>query len=332
MRAAYYETNGAARDVLRVGEVETPLPAAGEVRVRLVTSGVNPSDVKSRTGIVGKMRYPRVIPHSDGAGVIDRVGAGVDPARIGQRVWIWNAQWLRPFGSAAQYVALPAAQAVPLPAHIGDDAGACLGIPALTAQHAVTLAGAAPGRTLLISGGAGAVAHYAIQIAKAAGATVVATVSSPEKARLVTRAGADAAINYRTEDVGAAVKLHTDGCGVDAVIELDLAANARLLPDVLAPRGRVVAYGTGAMTVELPSFFCLLNSIGIDFFLVYTLTDTERTAAVDGISRLLERDALKHNIAARLPLAEIAAAHELVESGKAIGNVVLLIDPEARGT
>ena len=223
MRAAFYEMNGTARDVLRLGDVETPVVGAGEVRVRLKTSGVNPSDVKSRSGIVMKMRYPRVIPHSDGAGVIDEVGAGVDPARRGERVWIWNAQWLRPSGSAAEYVVLPAAQAVPLPAHIGDDAGACLGIPALTAQHAVTLAGPLAGKTLLISGGAGAVAHYAIQIAKAGGATVIATISSAEKASLVTAAGADVAIDYRTENVGAVVKKHTGGRGVDVVIELDLA-------------------------------------------------------------------------------------------------------------
>jgi NADPH2:quinone reductase len=325
MRAAFYEMNGTARDVLRLGAVETPLAGTGEVRVRLKASGVNPSDVKSRAGVVMKMRHARVIPHSDGAGVIDQVGEGVDPARVGQRVWIWNAQWLRPFGSAAEYVVLPAAQAVPLPAHVGDDAGACLGIPAMTAYHAVTKDGPVAGKTLLISGGAGAVAHYAIQIAKAQGATVITTVSSPEKAKLATAAGADWVIDYRSEDVAAAVKQRTAGRGVDVVIELDLAANARLLPGVLASKGKVVAYGTSDMTVSLPAFFCLLNSIRIDFFLVYTLDEKERAAAVAGISQLLERGALIHNIAARMPLGDIVAAHELVESGKAAGNVVLLI-------
>jgi len=325
MRAAYYEANGSARDVLEVGEVETPEAGAGDVRVRLSTSGVNPSDVKSRVGLIGPMRYPRVIPHSDGAGAIDQVGAGVDPTRLGQRVWIWNAQWLRPFGSAAQYVVLPAVQAVPLPDHIADDAGACLGIPALTAQHAVTLAGPVADKTILVSGGAGAVSHYAIQIAKAGGATVITTISSPEKASLATAAGADVVINYRTEDVGAIVKRHTGGRGVDVVIELDLAANAKLLPDVLAAKGRVVAYGTSDRSVSLPAFFCLLNSIRLDFFLIYTLSEKERAAAVAGLTDLLERNALSHNIAARVPLAEVAVAHEMVESGKAMGNVVLLI-------
>lgn len=326
MRAAFYELNGAAKDVLQIGEVTTPLPGMGEVRVRLKASGVNPSDVKSRAGINRKMLFPRVIPHSDGAGVIDSVGEGVDPARVGQRVWIWNAQWLRPFGTAAEFVVLPAGQAVPLPAHIGFDAGACLGIPALTAFHAVTKNGPVEGKSVLVSGGAGAVSHYAIQIAKSGGATVITTVSSAEKAGLAIKAGADTAINYRTEDVAAVVNERTDGRGVDLVVELDLAANARLLPGVLAPRGKVVVYGTGEPMASIPSFFCLFNSISVDFILVYTLDEVSRAAAVGGVSRLIERDALMHNIAARLHLGDIVAAHELVESGKVAGNVVLAID------
>jgi NADPH2:quinone reductase len=328
MLAAYYESNGPADEVLKVAEVPTPMPAAGEVRVRLKTSGVNPSDVKSRVGVIGKIPFPRVIPHSDGAGVIDQVGEGVDTGRLGQRVWIWNAQWMRPFGSAAQYVTLPEVQAVPLPAHIDDDAAACLGIPALTAQHAVSLAGPLAGKTVLVAGGAGAVAHYAIQIAKAAGAKVLTTISSPEKAQLVSAAGADVAINYRSENVGAIVKEHTGGRGVDVVIELDLAANARLLPELLATKGKVVAYGTSAAELSLPAFFCLLNSIRIEFFLIYTLNERDRAAAVAGLSDLLERNALIHNVATRLPLSQVIAAHELVESGKAIGNVVLLIEQD----
>lgn len=326
MRAAYYEDNGPAAEVLRVGEVDTPVAGPGEVRVRVKASGVNPSDVKSRIGVIGKMRFPRIIPHSDGAGVIDQVGEGVDAARAGQRVWIWNAQWLRPFGSAAEYVVLPAAQAVPLPAGIDFEAGACLGIPAMTAFHAVNLDGPVAGKTILVSGGAGAVAHYAIQIAKAGGATVLTTVSSAEKADLARKAGADTVINYRSEDVAAVVQEKTGGLGVDVVIELDLAANAKLLPGVLRPKGKVVAYGTSEIAASLPAFFTLLNSITIEFFLVYTLDEKERAAAVAGLTALLERNALIHNIASRLPLNQAVAAHELVESGKAVGNVVLLID------
>src|SRR5262249_6861741 len=201
MRAAWYEKNGAAAEVLTVGEMETPRPGLGEVRVRLATSGVNPSDVKSRAGTARKIAFPRVIPHSDGAGEIDRVGEGVPPSRVGERVWTWNGQWKRPFGTAAEYVVLPSAQAVPLPAHIDFADGACLGIPALTAWHALALADAHAGTTLLIAGGAGAVAHYAIQFAKARGTRVITTVSSPQKAEVARAAGADHTVDNKRENV-----------------------------------------------------------------------------------------------------------------------------------
>ena len=191
MRAAYYETNGTARDVLRVGDVETPQPGRGEVRVRLAVSGVNPSDVKSRAGVTRKIAFPRVIPHSDGAGEIDQVGEGVSPSRVGERVWVWNGQWRRPFGTAAASIVLPSEQAVPLPANIGMEAAACLGIPAYTAYQAVLLTGIEDGSTVLIAAGAGAVGHYAIQFAKKRKATVITTVSSPAKAEIARRAGAD---------------------------------------------------------------------------------------------------------------------------------------------
>jgi len=177
MRAAYYETNGTASEVLRVGELETPQPGRGEVRVRLAVSGVNPSDVKSRAGLMRKIAFPRVIPHSDGAGEIDQVGEGVSPSRVGERVWVWNGQWRRPFGTAATSIVLPSEQAVPLPANIGMEAAACLGIPAYTAYQAVLLAGIEDGSTVLIAAGAGAVGHYAIQFAKKRKATVLTTVS-----------------------------------------------------------------------------------------------------------------------------------------------------------
>src|SRR5690349_13638657 len=246
MRAAYYEANGAAAQVLRLGDLTTPEPGVGEVRVRLATSGVNPSDVKSRAGLTRKIAFPRVIPHSDGAGVIDMVGDGVPPARVGERVWTWNAQWKRPFGTCAEYIVLPAALAVRLPDDIGFAEGACLGIPAMTAYHAVAVAEAWAGSTLLVSGGAGAVGNYAIQFAKARGAVVITTVSSEEKGKLALRAGADHVVDYKREDVGERVMELTDKAGVDAMIELDLTANAPLMPAVLRPRGTVVVYGTRA--------------------------------------------------------------------------------------
>jgi len=323
MRAAYYERNGAAADVFVVGEVETPQPGPGEVRVRLHTSGVNPSDVKSRAGTARKIAFPRVIPHSDGAGEIDAVGPGVVPARIGERVWVWNGQWRRPFGTAAQYIALPADQAVRLPAHIGFAAAACLGIPALTAWHALALAETGAGTKLLIPGGAGAVAHYAIQFAKARGAIVISTVSSPAKAQLARDAGADHTIDYKRESVGERVMALTDKAGVDAIIELDLAANAHLLPGVLRPKGTVVVYGTGKPEAQIPAAFCLVNSIRLQFMLVYELTADERVRAVSDITRMLEQNRLVHNVAATMPLADIVAAHHAVEQAKAVGNVVL---------
>ena len=199
-----------------------------------------------------------------------RSATGVAQSRVGERVWTWNGQWKRPFGTAAEYITLPEIQAVKLPDAISFEAGACFGIPALTAWHAVDIAGTAKGMTLLIAGGAGAVAHYAIQFAKARGATVITTVSSPEKAKLAREAGADHTIDYKTEDVGARVMALTKG-GVDAVIELDLTANAALLPSVLRPHGTLVVYGTGPQ-VQFPGSFCLVNNITVKFMIVYELT------------------------------------------------------------
>jgi len=323
MRAAYYEQNGSARDVLRVGEVDTPQAGPGEVRVKLAASGVNPSDVKSRQGSTRKIAWPRVIPQSDGAGVIDQVGDGIAKSRIGERVWVWNGQWKRAFGTAAEYIALPAAQAVKLPDKIGFEAGACLGIPAMTAIHAVALAGAGKGTTLLVAGGAGSVGQYAIQFGKAAGATVLSTVSSPEKGAAAREAGADYAIDYKREDVGERVMELTGKRGVDAMVEMDLAANAKLIPFVLRPKGSVIVYGTGAAAASLPAFFCLTQSIRVQFFLVYELDTRERERAVSGIERALEQGRLINRVAApTFALADIAAAHEAVERGT-FGKVIV---------
>ncbi len=324
MRAAWYEKNGSAREVLAVGEMQTPKPGAGELRVKLATSGVNPSDVKNRAGSTRKIAFPRVIPQSDGAGEIDMVGDGVAKSRIGEKVWTWNAQWKRPFGTAADYVVLPAAQAVPLPEKISADAGACLGIPAMTGSHAIELAGAGKGMTLLVAGGAGAVGQYAIQFAKARGAAVIATISSPEKAKVARDLGADHAIDYKRENVGERVMALTDKRGVDAVIEVDLSANAKLLAGVLRPKGSVIVYGTGPQAT-IPASFCLVNSIRLQFMLVYELNAAERERAIAEITRLLAAGRLVNNVAQTFPLADIVKAHEAVESGKAIGNIVVRI-------
>ena len=323
MRAAYYESNGPARKVLQLGDVETPQTGRGEVRVRLLTSGVNPSDVKSRAGLTRKIAFPRVIPHSDGAGEIDAVGEGVSPTRVGERVWVWNGQWRRPFGTAAEWIVLPSEQAVALPANVTMDAGACLGIPAYTGYQAVLLARAKEGSTVLVAAGAGAVGHYAIQFAKKRKATVITTVSSPAKAEIARQAGADHVIDYKREDVGERVMAITGKRGVDAVIEMDLAANARLLPNVLAPNGVVAIYGSGAAEASIPFQFLLQNSITMQFFLVYLMPQAERERATSDITRMLEGNELIHNVAQTFDLGDMVAAHEAVESGKAMGNIVV---------
>ncbi len=325
MRAAYYERNGLARDVLRVGEVETPQPARGEVRVRLRTSGVNPSDVKSRMGLTRRIAFPRVIPHSDGAGEIDCVGEGVAPARLGESVWIWNGQWRRPFGTAAEAITVPSEQAVPLPPKVGMEAAACLGIPAYTAYQATVLAGITEGSIVLVAGGAGAVGHYAVQLAKKRKAMVIATVSSAAKGEIARQAGADHVVDYRRETVGERVRAITGNRGVEAVIELDLDVNAKLLPEVLAPRGIVVIYGSSSPQVSIPFQFLLQSSIALKFFLVYEMRTEERDRATADINRMLARGELIHNVAQTFALDDIVAAHEAVESGRATGNVVVRV-------
>ncbi len=325
MQAAFYESTGAARSVLRLAELPDPVPGAGELRVRLRWSGVNPSDVKSRAGLRSSaMPFPRVVPHSDGMGVIDAVGAGVAGSRIGERVWVWNAAWGRAFGTAAQAVVLPQAQAVALPAGVPDEAGACLGIPALTALHAMLMAGGVAGRSVLVAGGAGAVGHYAVQFARLLGARrVLATASTPAKAELARAAGADAVVDYRRPDAAAQLLQANRGERVDRIVELDIAANAALDLELLRPGGDCVVYGSGAARFELPFFPLIAGNLNLRFFIVYKLEEAERRLAEAALTAFLERGALAHNIALRLPLAEIAQAHEAVEQGRAAGNVVL---------
>jgi NADPH2:quinone reductase len=325
MRAAFYEQPGAAHDVLQIDEIPTPVPGPGEVRVRVAWSGVNPSDVKSRAGTRTKtLPFARVIPHSDGAGVIDQVGADVPSTRIGERVWVWNAAWMRPFGTAAQYVVLPSEQAVYLPDKTDLAAGACLGIPALTAYHAVKADGGVAGKNVLVAGGAGAVGHYAIQLAKLKGARqVIATVSGPEKASVARTAGADLVLNYRTEDLASAIQEATQGQGVDRIVEVDFAANVNLDIALLRPDGEVIVYGSGAPEIPVSFSAAIRKGVHLYFFIVYNLNRDARQAAIADLTVLLEENHLQHNIAARLPLAQIADAHEMVEKGGMIGNVVL---------
>ena len=324
MRAAWYTKNGPASEVLTLGTLPRPEPAPGEVRVRLHSSGVNPSDVKSRA--FRPLTGPRVVPHSDGAGVIEAVGDGVSSDRIGERVWLWNGQWQRAFGTAAEAIALPAAQAVALPANTDFAAGACFGIPALTAFQAVHLLGAVEGKTVLVIGAAASVGHYATQIAvRRAGATVIGTVGSAEKAAHARAAGAAVTIDYKREDVAATVRDMTGGRGVDAVIDMDFSTTARLIGQgVLAPRGTIVSYGSNTLEdVPIPYRKMLFDSLSLKLFIVYELSAEDRRRAIDGITEMLVAGRLDHTIGARFPLDRIVEAHEAVEGGQVMGNVVI---------
>jgi NADPH:quinone reductase len=326
MQAAFYERTGPAREVLQVAELPEPQPGPGELRVRLRWSGVNPSDVKSRAGVRSKdLPFARIVPHSDGMGVVDAVGTGVPHAHRPTGLALE-----RRLGPPARHRgAVGGAAAAPgraLLDGVPDEAGACFGIPALTAMHAVLTRGGVQGQRVLVAGGAGAVGHYAVQFARQLGARqVLATTSTPEKARVACVAGAEEAFDYRAPDVVQRILAATDGQGVDRVIELDIAANAALDLQVLRRGGDAVVYGSGAGEFKLPFFPLIANNIGLQFFIVYHLNDSERAHAVETLNRLLAHGGIEHAIAQRMPLAEIAAAHELVEQGRATGNVVLAI-------
>ena len=327
MKAAFYDRNGAAEDVLQVGDLPKPAPTTGEVLVRLHASGVNPSDVKSRAGLRAKMAWPRVVPQSDGAGVIEAVGEGVDPGRVGERVWIWNGQWQRPLGTAAEYIAVPNIQAPHLPDNTPFEAGACLGIPAMTAHRCVFADGPVAGQTILVTGGAGAVGHYAIQLARWGGAKVIATVSSADKAAHARAAGADRVVNYKSEDVAAAVKGFTRGAGVDRIVEVEFGGNLATSLACLKTNGIIATYASSAvMEPKLPFYPMMFQGVTLRMVLVYILPEAARRQSIQDINHALAQGALVHAIAGTYPLGRIAAAHKAVESGTMIGNVVVAME------
>ncbi|MCZ7675452.1 MAG: NADPH:quinone reductase [Roseovarius sp.] len=329
MRAIWYDRFGPAAEVLHSGEIDTPAPGPGEVLVRLSHSGVNPSDAKARAGTrpgVTKPPFPRIIPHSDGAGRIEAVGAGVEPARLGQRVWVWNGQWQRPFGTAAEFIALPAAQAEPLPEDVPNETGATLGIPGLTAAHTVFGGGEVAGRTLLVSGGGGAVGFNAVQLARWGGARVIAT-ASPGAADRVRAAGADHVFDYADPDLAAKILEATGGAGIDRAIEVEFGWNANVLAQVMAPLGTIAAYGSAAdMTPALPFGAFLFKALKLDITLVYILPDTARRAAIARLHAALAEGALRPAIDRILPLADAAAAHDAVLTPGRRGAVLLALD------
>ena len=323
-RAAWYEQNGEARNVLKVGELPLPAPGAGEVFVHLLTSGVNPSDVKSRRA--KPFTSPWVVPHSDGAGIIEAVGEGVSDKRIGERVWIWNAQWQRPHGTACEAIVLPESQAVKLPDNTDFAAGACMGIPGLTAVQAVHLAGNEQlrGKKVLVTGASSAVGHYITQLVTQYGGQVIGTVGSEVKAAHAKAAGAVETILYKTEPVLERLKAFTDGQGVDAIIDMDFAtASQWVTAGGLKPHGQLIGYGSNVVG-DIPLSFrpLLFNSIGLKFFLVYDLLPADRAWCVNRVNELLAAGKLQHTIGARFSLDQIVQAHEAVGAGQ-WGNVVI---------
>ena len=325
MRAAFYERQGAPEDVLQLGEVERPEPQPGEVLVRVAASGVNPSDTYGRSGRNNAaMAFARVIPHQDGAGTIEAVGEGVPASRVGERVWVYEATWQRPGGTAAEYTTVPANRAIRLPEGIDFDAGACLGIPALTAHRAVFGDGSVTHQTLLVTGGAGAVGSAAIQLARWAGATVLSTVSSDDKATTARAAGAQHTINYRTEDVVAEVRRLTDGAGVDRIVDVDFGGNFPTSLQILTADAVIASYASrGEGEPRIPFRALMQRNITIHAILVYTMPEAAKTAGAADITRALQEGALRPVIGERLPLERIAEAHTAVERGSIIGNVVL---------
>jgi NADPH:quinone reductase len=321
MRAVWYERNGPA-DVLHLGEMPDPMPGPGEVRVRIVTSGINPSDWKRRQGLTRPMEFPKVIPHQDGAGVIDRVGPDVPASRLGERVWLYESQIGRPFGTAAEYTVQPAAHAVPLPPSTSFVEGAGLGVPAMTAHRCVFADGPVTGKTVLVTGGAGAVGHYAIQLAKLHGAQVITTVSSDQKAQIALAAGADATINYRTEDTVQRLRDITRGEGVDHIVEVDFAGNFTVSREVLRGNGVLALYSAGVAPQPAVPLQFKASNITVRFVLVYDMLEPAKRAAVQEVTQLLEGGKLRHLAGPHFPLESVRQAHQAVEGGT-IGKAVL---------
>ena len=324
MKAAWYEKQGAAHDVLTVGEMDEPQPRAGEVRIRVAASGINPGDVKKRQNAFGYgMPYPRVIPHSDGAGTVDAVGEGVSQEWIGRRVWCYGAQTYRPFGTAAEYTTVPVMQAVPLPAHVSFEQGACLGIPGITAHRAVHVAGPVEGRTVLVQGGAGAVGAFAVQLAQQAGARVIATCRSESDQETAARAGADEVLLVDETLVQRIRAIAPDG--VHHIVEVAFGANIETDIAILAQGGSIATYASDAFRPEIPYWPLVFSNASVCFIGSDDVPMEAKLAAARAINQSLESGWQGLAIAATFPLDEITAAHKFVEHPIRAGRVVVTI-------
>lgn len=325
MRAVWYDRQGPAQEVLVRGALPTPEPGSYEVRVRLEAAGVNPSDTYRRRGPAPAMEYPRVVTCSDGAGVVDRVGAMVAESWVGKRVWLYNGQrngrWM---GTAAEYIALNVDLVTELPAHVSFAEGATLGVPGMTAHYCVFVAGPVQGRTVLVTGAAGAVGHYAVQLAKWAGARVIGTVSSDAKAERARAGGADAVINYRQQDVAARLREITDGTGVDHVVDVDFGGNLAALLSGVRANGSIAIYASnGDRTPRLPVGDLMQRNISLYPMSLPGSPHASRKRAQADIAQWIATGQRLLSVAARFPLYEAAAAHEAVERGDKVGTVII---------
>jgi NADPH2:quinone reductase len=327
MKAIWYNSFGKANDVLVHGEQEAIQPGNGEVRVKLRSSAVNPSDVKKRMGASPTLlKQGYVIPNSDGAGVIESIGKGVDQRRLGERVWIYNGQHGRRMGTSAEYITLPQEQAVFLPDEAGFHVGACMGIPAMTAHRCVMADGPVSGKLILVTGGAGRVGHYAIQLAKHKGAEVIATAGSALSKKHCEDAGADYVVGHPSETTNKAILEYTKGRKLDRVIEGDFGANLLFLLDILGTNGIIATYASGTNTEPgLPFYRMMYLDITLRTVLVYVMPWQAKKDAIDDITTLLSSNALKHRIAQTYPLADSVLAQEAIEQGKLFGCVLLEI-------
>ncbi len=324
MRAAWYEKQGPARDVLIVGEMDDPQPRAGEVRLRVAFSGVNPGDVKKREDSFGLgMPYPRVIPHSDGSGMVDAVGEEVPREWIGRRVWCYGAQSYRPFGTAAEYTVLPLRQVVPLPEAVPLEQGACLGIPGITAHRAVNVGGSVEGKTVLVQGGAGAVGACAVQLASRTGARVIATCRSEIDKEIAKRAGADEVL---LSGEGLAQQLRAQAPdGIHHIVEVAFAANIKTDTELLAQGGSIATYATNVPMAETPVWQLVFVNARLFFVGSDDIPSDAKIEATRDINKALEAGWKGLDIAEIVPLNQIARAHELVEHPVKPGRVIVSI-------
>jgi NADPH:quinone reductase len=324
MIAAWYDRQGPSAEVLQVGELPTAEPGPGEVRVRLTLSGANPGDIKKRQSWLGSpMAFPRIVPHSDGAGIIEAIGPGVDPARAGRRVWVYGAQSYRPFGTAAQSTVVPDALAVDLPDAVSDEMGACFGIPGITAHRAVFADGQVAGQTVLVHGVRGSVSSLAAQLARWAGATVIGTVRTDAEAGQVDQDTADHVVSLQSDAASAIRRLAPDG--VDRIIEVALSANADLDAAVVRNGAVLAAYASPKDRPDLPFWPMLFANVTIRLLGSDDFSADAKDAAARDLTRAAAQSALSVAIAEIIPLARIAAAHELIESGRAPGRVLVSV-------